>query len=599
MKKLLILIIIFCLFLSIPLYYFILRTYLSLEQEEVSKFRYFGETLFDQMEGFLAELVVKEESRAVDEYNYYYNPKGLSSVISPLSKFPYPYYIIGYLQNNPDGSFETPVLEKRQNIPPNLASLITKLTDVNNSFNSKRASIIHENIEAPSQSYTVASKEVKKDESFGGKFLDFSRSQKQKVYLGQEEKRVEEIPASQALNLSKQEQNYPQNEIIKGEIYHNQAEITPMQSLIINNSEIFIFRRIMIANKIYRQGFVINAKAFLNNLANLYFNGQPMANFTGLKLNISDRGYEISSFFSGVQIKNLNFSLKRVFGRPFSFLSATLLCEDIPKSSGRKTLNIMMIILNAIIFIGMFTIYKSAKTVMDLSNKKASFVSSVTHELKTPLTNIRMYIEMLEQGIAGNIEREAEYFHILENETSRLSRLINNVLEFSKIEQKRFDIKEGTFDDVIKDVYEIMGKSLRKEGFIFKINLDSHRFSYDREVMIQVMINLIENSIKFGTDGNLKEIVVNIRPYKKWIKISVSDTGQGIPAKELTKIFNDFYRAENAKNKRGTGIGLALVKKLIIGMGGRVYAKNNEKTPGCTITLMLPNISQTHYRQEV
>ena len=96
----------------------------------------------------------------------------------------------------------------------------------------------------------------------------------------------------------------------------------------------------------------------------------------------------------------------------------------------------MLVLMTIIIVLGLFAIYQSAKTLVELSERRTTFVSSVTHELKTPLTNIRMYIEMLDQGMAQTPEREQEYFRILGSESSRLSRLINNVLEFSKLEKK-------------------------------------------------------------------------------------------------------------------------------------------------------------------
>jgi signal transduction histidine kinase len=203
-----------------------------------------------------------------------------------------------------------------------------------------------------------------------------------------------------------------------------------------------------------------------------------------------------------------------------------------------------------------------------------------------------MYIEMLEQGIAHDREREQDYFRIVGSESSRLSRLINNVLEFSKLEKKQrhFDIQEGTFDDVLQEVQDIMGEKLRQEGFALKVETDEIQpFKYDREVMIQVMINLIENSVKFGKGSPTREITVGVRPESGSVRISVSDTGPGIPRQALKKIFDDFYRVESplTQTTSGTGIGLALVKKFVTAMGGSIAARNNDG-PGCTITISLP-----------
>jgi signal transduction histidine kinase len=337
-------------------------------------------------------------------------------------------------------------------------------------------------------------------------------------------------------------------------------------------------------------------KEFLSHLAGEYFANQPMARFTNLRLRVIDQGREVTAIQAGAMAREPSFSLNRAFPRPFSFLRAGLTCEEVPQSAGRGTLNIMMVVLAAIILMGLFAIYQSARAIVDLSERRSSFVSSVTHEVKTPLTNIRMYIEMLEQGIARDHEREQEYFRVLGSESSRLSRLINNVLEFSKLEKKQrdVDLQEGTFQEVIREVRDVMHEKLRQEGFTLKVELDDVRpFPYDREVMIQVLINLIENSMKFGKTSAVREITLSVRPGGDATKISVSDTGPGIPHHALKKVFDDFYRVESSltRTTRGTGIGLALVKRFILAMGGSVTATNNDG-PGCTITISLPSFSK-------
>ena len=114
-------------------------------------------------------------------------------------------------------------------------------------------------------------------------------------------------------------------------------------------------------------------------------------------------------------------------------------------------------------------------------------------------------------------------------------------------------------------------------------------FKYDREAMIQVLINLIDNSMKFGKSSPTREISLRVWAEDDSVKISVSDTGPGIPRHSLKKIFDDFYRVDDdlTRTTGGTGIGLALVKKLITAMAGSVNATNNDG-PGCTITISLP-----------
>jgi signal transduction histidine kinase len=293
------------------------------------------------------------------------------------------------------------------------------------------------------------------------------------------------------------------------------------------------------------------------------------------------------------------FSLQHSFSRPFAFLRASLTCDTVPGSPARASLNRIMLLLAATILTGLFVIYKSVRAVVDLSERRSGFVSAVTHELKTPLSTIRMYIEMLEQGMARNQDREQEYYRILGSETSRLARLINNVLEFSKLEkrQRRLDLVQGSFDDVFREVSSIMQTPIQKAGFQLRIERDEDVpvCNYDREAMIQILINLIENSLKFGAQSPTKELLLRCMREGRRVRISLSDTGPGIPRHALKKIFQNFYRVDNdlSRTTGGTGIGLALVKSLITAMGGRVQAVNNDG-PGCTIILSMPAAQKSH-----
>ena len=357
--------------------------------------------------------------------------------------------------------------------------VVRELEEDNRIFNTKRTEVSHR-MEVSQPEKIIPEPENR----FAGKYLNLFKSKKQKAFLGQEEKRVKEIPVRQVLNLAKQEQkmvkaerrkssapageSVPQNgsdeswdhsryqinqpaDRLRTGIYDEgstsnqkhfddatfRVEVDPMQSVFISDNKVILFRRIVIDNRIYRQGFVILAKKLLAHLAESYFENQPMARFTRLRLSIFYQGEDRTIIQSGAEAKNPKFSLNRTFPRPFSFLTAGLDCERIPRSDGRNTLTIMMCIMGTVILMGFYAIYQSARSIVATSERRSRFVSSVTHELKTPLTNIRMYIEMLEQGIATNPEREQDYFKILESESTRLSRLINNILEFSKLEKKK------------------------------------------------------------------------------------------------------------------------------------------------------------------
>jgi signal transduction histidine kinase len=498
-------------------------------------------------------------------------------------------------------------VESEEGIPRDQTALVTQLKDVNEVFNLKRTSVPERVETKPAEIPVKVEKE--KAPSFAGKYLDRSRTKKQKVYLGQEKKRVEEITADKAYRLAQRGDQKVQSEGAQEAWTQADQDMaldaTDRKARDFNNEKGFIMqeeaqeaepssdlRQAVINNEVYRQGFVLVVKEFLNHLAGEYFVNQPMARFANLRLRVMDQEREVTAVQAGTVAGAPSFSRNRAFPRPFSFLRAVLTCDEIPRSAGRRTLNIMMGVLAGIILMGLFAIYQSARAVVDLSERRSSFVSSVTHEVKTPLTNIRMYIEMLEQGIARDQEREQEYFRIVGSESARLTRLINNVLEFSKLEKKQrhLDLREGTFEEVIQEVKDIMQGKLRQEGFALQVErTEIPPFKYDREVMVQVLVNLIENSMKFGKGAPEREINVRVRPEDGQVRISVSDTGPGIPRHALKKVFDDFYRVDSSltRTTRGTGIGLALVKRFVIAMGGSITATNNDG-PGCTITISLP-----------
>lgn len=643
MKRMRMLILVFVIALAVPLGYLVHRTQLSLEQEETAELRFFANTLLDQLEQELAALVQREEQRPVDEYQWPL-PATNDGVEgdTPLARWTTADYVVGYIQNNPDGSFTAPLFEGENAFSPDRTAALKRLENVNRIFNTKRsgqpevqdrmAAAIAQKDGAKEQK-TTSNKED--GTGFAGKYLDTSRTARQKAHLGQAEKRVEQISPRQAMNLAQREEQQETDtkrnkaassaEVMRAEDSGTPAdlsvktrlsetsrppvadpvarirkddgfrvEIDPLQSVYIDQGQVFVFRRIVVDNQVFRQGLVIRVEGLLNQLKEKYFSGQPMAGFANLSLTTTNGGHETIRVTLGPEIINPRFSLERNFPRPFSFVRATLASDVIPRSPGRTTLYVMIVAAAAVIILGLFAIYQSARLVTDLSERRAGFVSSVTHEIKTPLTNIRMYIEMLEQGIALDPERELEYYRILESESARLSRLINNVLEFSKLEKKQrlLNLCEGTLDEVFSEVSDTMQEWLRKEGFLLKMeNFLDHPFHYDREVMVQILVNLVENSIKFGNSAPRREISVSAKAEKDRIVIRVSDTGPGIPSHALKKIFDDFYRVDNAltRTTKGTGIGLALVKRFVESMGGSVSAANNQEV-GCTITISFPSV---------
>ncbi|MEE4164454.1 MAG: HAMP domain-containing sensor histidine kinase, partial [Desulfocapsaceae bacterium] len=368
-----------------------------------------------------------------------------------------------------------------------------------------------------------------------------------------------------------------------------QVELAPFQSVAISDDQIYIFRRIAVSNQIYRQGFILLVKPFAKHLLNAHYRNQPLAEFTAIKLQRKDNEQR-TIVQAGISDAAPRFLAERVFPTPFDFLSVTLSAGHIPPSPLRNALHAAVIVLGVFMFFGLLAIYQSARTIVAMSERRSQFVSSVTHELKTPLTNIQMYTEMLEQGVAPTRRREQEYLSVVSSESARLSGLINNVLELARLEKKQrhFHMEDVHIKDLLAEVKIVMARKLENEGFTLDIQADDITFACDREVLVQVLVNVIENSVKFGRHLDVKQIRIIVDTEGQYARIAISDSGPGIPRGDIKKIFDDFHRVDNDLTRKtgGTGIGLALVRKFVTALGGSVRTANNDG-PGCTITLFL------------
>jgi signal transduction histidine kinase len=627
MKKLTALLILFSLAISIPLAYLMLQTYRSIEQEELSELRYFAETVFSLMEAGLDELVSLEESRPIEAYHPNYDgPGAIKHSLKPS-------YIMAYMQNNPDGSFQTPIAGTFDLLTKRQRAQIERLKKLNDEFNRVRYTLPGSLESGPQEQHA---REGNYDHPrFAEKYLRRNKNRQGTLIVRHKSRRIENLTARQVLQIAQEDHRRALAQLLESQRDSAPAsasspsgmvekqppfgitelsgldpfqdiwrelteetdellvEIDPMQAVFLDDDHLYLFRRILLNNERYCQGAIINVYDLLAHLMQKYFSDQPMTRFTHLQLSAFSGERILKTLRAGTVSLNPAFSLQRSFSRPFAFVHASLTCDTVPPSPARDSFNLIMLLLAATILIGLFVIYKSVRAVVELSERRSGLVSAVTHELKTPLSTIRMYIEMLEQGIARDQDREQEYYRILGSETSRLARLISNVLEFSKLEkrQRRLNLTQGTFNEVLQEVNAIMQTPIQKAGFILRIECEDNlpACNYDREAMIQILINLIENSLKFGARAPVKELLLRCAGEGRRVRISLSDTGPGIPRHALKKIFGNFYRIDNdlTRTTGGTGVGLALVKSLISAMGGRVWAVNNDG-PGCTIIMSMP-----------
>jgi len=228
------------------------------------------------------------------------------------------------------------------------------------------------------------------------------------------------------------------------------------------------------------------------------------------------------------------------------------------------------------------------KRLKELDRMKSEFLSTAAHELRTPLTSILGFSEILLKKKLDD-ERRNRFLKIINEESAGLAGLINDLLDVSRIESGRgFMIKKAPTDvkDIILENVDLFKAQTDKHTLEVNIPCDLVKIELDKDKIDQVMENLLSNALKFSPEGG--EVNITLKKADKLVKISVSDTGIGIPEKDLSHIFEKFYRAENASRAAigGTGLGLAIVKYIIESHGGKISVES-EVGKGSTFSFTL------------
>jgi signal transduction histidine kinase len=239
---------------------------------------------------------------------------------------------------------------------------------------------------------------------------------------------------------------------------------------------------------------------------------------------------------------------------------------------------------------GIFLTYRNVSKEMALARLKSDFVSNVSHELRTPLSLIRLYAETLELGRLTSPEKHQEYYCIIRKESERLTALINNILDFSRIEagRKEYDFRETDMRELVCNTLESYRYQIEQHGFTLEEKIgDVPPLRVDREAMARSLVNLVNNALKYSQDR--KYIGVKLYRENGCVKLEVIDHGIGIPANEQHKIFEKFYRVGDplVHNTKGSGLGLSLVQHIAQAHGGDVGV-DSAPGAGSKFTITLP-----------
>lgn len=385
-----------------------------------------------------------------------------------------------------------------------------------------------------------------------------------------------------------------------------ESAIEPMELSLLDSGQLVFFRKVWQDGQRFIQGGLIDTRVFMQQaLADSYRNtllasGADMAVYYRDQVLSALRGadvrsYDLASSLSRTQNLTGERLLQSHLSAPFDEIELVFSVNQLPVGPGGRVIAWAAVMMAVILLGGCYLMYRLSARQMGLARQQQDFVSAVSHELKTPLTSIRMYGEMLREGWADDAKRK-QYYDYIYDESERLSRLITNVLQLARMNRNelQLNIKPVSAGELIDNIKSKLSSQVERAGFEFTLDCPEsvleNVLMVDKDSLLQVIINLVDNGIKFSQKAETKAIIIAVQQLADdEVQFSVRDFGPGIGNEHLKKIFGLFYRGENELTREtvGTGIGLALVNQLVRAMGGKVDVVNQNPGAEFRITLKI------------
>jgi len=349
------------------------------------------------------------------------------------------------------------------------------------------------------------------------------------------------------------------------------------------DGQVFLLRHVQIEDKHFLQGFALNEKKLIEEVEE-----------SASRLMREGMSFELARPAQGGPARTepaaANNDVAYAAILDFGFGDLVLNLKEVDPHWIGKQINHLRLwyfstvaVLLLAVTLGLVSLWCNAAAQIRLARKKDDFISAVSHELRTPLTSIRMYAEMLEKRWVKSRDKEAEYYRNMRQESERLSRLVENVLDFSRIQRgrKKYAFNVGDINECVARVVAMMAPYATEKGFSIRTEPGEIAPSaFDNDAVTQIVVNLLDNAIKYARNADDKTITVRTRSDGPFVLIEVEDHGPGVPARQRKKIFEAFYRveAEATRETAGTGLGLALVKKFVEAHDGFVEIINVRPT---------------------
>lgn len=378
-----------------------------------------------------------------------------------------------------------------------------------------------------------------------------------------------------------------------------ESELDPFQFRALDATHGLLYRRVWREGRRGLQGVVIELEPFLQAVAVDAFEGSALAPVTDLVIALQGevlravsvrarRDYRSAGEVEGELLHQARMSA------PFDDLQLLWSARSLPAGPGAWLIGWTTLILFATLALGLYGLYRLGLRQIALAAQQRDFVSAVSHELKTPLTSIRMYAEMLRAGWASE-EKRAEYYAYIHDESERLSRLIGNVLQLARLERDELALQPRAV--AVAALVDMLNSKVHAQvehaGFVLRVRPEvgcaGLEVVVDPDAFVQILINLVDNALKFAARAERRELELNVRAGERaQVEFALRDYGPGVAPEQVQRIFEPFQRggSELTREAPGTGIGLALARQLARAMGGELEFRAAE--PGAVFALSLP-----------
>ena len=380
-----------------------------------------------------------------------------------------------------------------------------------------------------------------------------------------------------------------------------ESEVDPLEFSLLDSGHFVLFRKVWREGERYIQGILLSPDPFIQGSVDSRFHGTGLAAMSNLIVAYQDdvirtlTGNRYPSYseedFAGALLYRNRLSA------PFDGLELIYSINGLPPGPGATVLGWVTLVLAIVFLGGFYTLYRLGMSQINLARQQQDFVSAVSHELKTPLTSIRMYGEMLKEGWAEP-EKQQQYYEFIHDESERLTRLISNVLQLAKItrNEPQFDLQAVTVGELMSQIESKIASQAQRAGFELGFKKDEKAdntvIKVDVDCFAQIIINLVDNAIKFSRGSEEKRIeITSALTGDEKVLFTVRDFGPGVPKNQMKKIFRLFYRSESELTREtvGTGIGLAIVHQLSQAMNGKADVINKE--PGAEFRVLFPVVT--------